>query len=147
MVYIRYIKVNRIGSFFMSSHWIGWVHQFIDPMHAPSCNKEGNVYPLDSQICPKMISSKFRYYAKATKFEKNLPLKIWHYWTIYSATTFLERCKKVVWEIWFEKSGLRNLVQEIWFEKSGWPEKKNLSLQNHFSKTTFLHFSRKVVAE
>ena len=27
-------------------------------------------------------------------------------------------------EIWFEKSGSRNLVREIWFEKSGWPEKK-----------------------
>ena len=58
--------------------------------------------------------------------------------TIYSATTFLEK--------WFEKSGLRNLVREIWYEKSGWPE-KNPSLQNHFSRTTFLHFSRKVVAE
>ena len=48
-------------------------------------------------------------------------------------TTFLERWRKV--------------VREIWFEKSGWPEKKNLSLKNHFSRTTFLHFSRKVVAE
>jgi hypothetical protein len=56
-------------------------------------------------------------------------------------------------EIWFEKSGSRNLVREIWFEKSGsrivvdqkkrqfytidlWRKvtrKKNPSLQNHFS--------------
>ena len=71
-------------------------------------------------------------------------------------------------EIWFEKSGSRNLVREIWFENSGWPEKKmvlyhrssffqvgekrltrikNPSLQNHFSRTTFLYFSRIVVAE
>ena len=71
-------------------------------------------------------------------------------------------------EIWLEKSGLRKLGQEIWFEKSGWPEKqvglfykstfflaqekwltrkKNPSLQNHFSRTAFLHFSRNVVAE
>ena len=71
-------------------------------------------------------------------------------------------------EIWFVKSGLRNLVREIWFEKSGCPEKKvvlyhkspffqvgekwltrkkNPSLKNHFSRTTFLHFSRKVVAD
>ena len=76
--------------------------------------------------------------------------------------------RNLVREIWFEKSGSRNLVREIWFEKSGWPEKKmilyhksnffqvrekwltrkkNQSLQNHFSRTTFLHFSRKVVAE
>ena len=26
-------------------------------------------------------------------------------------------------------------------------QKKNLTLQNHFSRTTFLHFSRKVVAD
>ena len=34
---------------------------------------------------------------------------------------------------------------------SGWrkvvDQKKNLSLQNHFSRTTSLHFSRKVVAD
>ena len=41
------------------------------------------------------------------------------HWTIYSATSFLEKCIKVVREIWFEKSGSRNLVQEIWFEKYG----------------------------
>ena len=54
-------------------------------------------------------------------------------------------------EIWFKKSGSRNMDREIWFEKSGSrkviDQKKNLSLQNHFSRTTFLHFSRKVVAE
>ena len=27
-------------------------------------------------------------------------------------------------EIWYKKSGSRNLVQEIWFDKSGWPETK-----------------------
>ena len=26
-------------------------------------------------------------------------------WTIYSATSFLEKCRKVVREIWFEKNG------------------------------------------
>ena len=49
-------------------------------------------------------------------------------WTIKSATTFLERCRKVVLEILFEKSGLRKMVLQtwifFWFEKSGWPEKK-----------------------
>ena len=57
-------------------------------------------------------------------------------WTIYSATTFLEKCRKVVREIWFEKSGSRKVVDQkkrwfytinphfFWFEKSGWPEKK-----------------------
>ena len=38
---------------------------------------------------------------------------------------------------------LRNLVREIWFEKSGSrkvvDQKKNPSLQNHFSRTTFIH--------
>ena len=37
--------------------------------------------------------------------------------TIYSATTFLEWCRKVVREIWFEKSGSRNLVQEKWLTR------------------------------
>ena len=67
-----------------------------------------------------------------------------------------------------EKSGSANSYFFFWFEKSGWPEKKvvlyhkstfflvrekwltrkkNVSLKNHFSRTTFLHFSRKVVAE
>ena len=38
-------------------------------------------------------------------------------WTIYSATTFLEKFRKVVREIWFEKSGSRNLVREKWLTK------------------------------
>ena len=33
-------------------------------------------------------------------------------WTIYSATAFLERCRKVVREIWFEKSGSRKVVDQ-----------------------------------
>ena len=61
--------------------------------------------------------------------------------TIYSATTFLESCRKVVREKWFEKSGLRNLVWEIWFEKSGWPEKKVVL----YYKSTFFSGWRKVV--
>ena len=64
---------------------------------------------------------------------------------------------------WFEKSGSRNLVGEKWltrkkvvlYHKSTFfqvgekwlTRKKNPSLQNHFSRTTFLHFSRIVVAE
>ena len=38
-------------------------------------------------------------------------------WSIYSATTFLEKYRKVVQEKWFEKSGSRNLVQEKLFYK------------------------------
>ena len=72
------------------------------------------------------------------------------HWTIYSATTFLEKCRKVVQEIWFEKSGSRNMVGEKWLIRkkggfipyihifSGWrkvvDQKKNPSLQNHFAK-------------
>ena len=37
--------------------------------------------------------------------------------TIYSATSFLEKCRKVVREIWFEKSGSRNLVREKWLTR------------------------------
>ena len=76
--------------------------------------------------------------------------------------------RNLVLEIWFEKSGSKNLVREKWLEKSGWPEKKVVlnykstfflvqekwltrkrksELQNHFSRATFLHFSRKVVAD
>ena len=36
---------------------------------------------------------------------------------IYSATTFLEKCRKVVQEKWFEKSGSRNLVREKWLTR------------------------------
>ena len=84
-------------------------------------------------------------------------------WTIYSATTFLEMCRKVIREKWFEKSGSRNLVQEKWLTRKKvvlchkstfflvrekWlTRKKNPSLKNHFSRTTLLHFSRKVVAD
>ena len=32
--------------------------------------------------------------------------------TIYSATTFLEWCRKVVREIWFKKSGSRKVVDQ-----------------------------------
>ena len=114
------------------------------------------------------LSVMIRYLCKEILWPKYRELMKLHFFTIsqrtiYSATSFLEKCRKVVW-----KSGLRNLVQEIWFEKSGWPEKnvviyhkskfflvrekwltrkKNPSLKNHFSRTTFLHFSRKVVVD
>ena len=44
-------------------------------------------------------------------------IQIWNPWTIYSATTFLERCRKVVREIWFENSGSRKVVDQKkrWF--------------------------------
>ena len=38
-------------------------------------------------------------------------------WTILSAITFLERCRKVVREIWFEKSGSKKMVQEKWLTR------------------------------
>ena len=38
-------------------------------------------------------------------------------WTIYSAITFLEKCRKVIREIWFEKSGSRKIVQEKWLTR------------------------------
>ena len=47
------------------------------------------------------------------KGEKEKKEKFLRHWTIQSATTFLERCRKMVLEIWFG-----NLVQEIWFKKS-----------------------------
>ena len=40
------------------------------------------------------------------------PIYTLNQWIIYSATTFLESRRKVVREIWFEKSGSRNLVGE-----------------------------------
>ena len=39
------------------------------------------------------------------------------HWTIYSETSFLEKCRKVVREIWFEKAGSRNLVREKWLTR------------------------------
>ena len=39
------------------------------------------------------------------------------HWTIYSATTFLESCRKLIREKCFEKSGSRNLVREKWLTR------------------------------
>ena len=44
-------------------------------------------------------------------------IQIWNPWTIYSATTFLERCRIVVREKWSEKSGSKNLVGEKWWTR------------------------------
>ena len=59
---------------------------------------------------------------KAETLKLNITL-----WTIYSATTFLEKCKKVVLEKWFGKLRFFFLV-------------------NHFSRTKFLEtdFSNQV---
>ena len=65
--------------------------------------------------------------------------------TIQSATTFLEKCRKVVLEIWFS---LPKMVWEkrfcklgcfFWFEKSGWPEKQ----VNLYYKSTFFQVGEK----
>ena len=60
----------------------------------------------------------------------------------YSAPSIFAVLRNLVQETWLEKSVSRNLVREKWLTR-----KKNLSLPNHFSRTIFLHFSRKVVAE
>ena len=83
--------------------------------------------------------------------------------TIYSATTFLEKCRKVVLEKWFGKLGFFFLVNHFsqTIKKVDLYYKTTFFLVNHFSRTTFLkpdfsnHFSRttflqlsrKVVAE
>ena len=76
-------------------------------------------------------------------------------WTIYSATTFLENCRKVVREIWFKKSGSRKAVDlnKRWFytinppffmlEKSGWPEKKIRVCRATFLEPLFYTFLEK----
>ena len=81
----------------------------------------------------------------------------------YSAPSIFAVFRNLVREIWFEKSGSKNLVRDKWltrkkvvlYYKSSFfqvgekwlTRKKNPSLQNHFSRTTFLHFCRKVVAD
>ena len=75
--------------------------------------------------------------------------KIKALWTIYSATTFLEKCRKVVLEKWFCKLGFF-----FWSTTFLQPEKRWIYgikppffLVNHFSRTRFLeplfsnHFS------
>ena len=37
--------------------------------------------------------------------------------TIYSATTFLEKCRKVPWEIWFNKFDSEEMVWEKWLTR------------------------------
>ena len=61
-------------------------------------------------------------------------------WTIYSATTILEKCRKVVLEKWFCKLGFF-----FWSTTSLKPEKKldlwyktTFFLVNHYSRTRFL---------
>merc|ERR1719203_2634786 len=85
-------------------------------------------------------------------------------WTIHSATSFLERCRKVVLEKWFFKLGFFFFwpttflkPEKMWiysvkppfflvnhFSRTRFLEPDFL---NHFSRTTFLQLSRKVVAE
>ena len=55
----------------------------------------------------------------------------------YSAPSIFAVLRNLVQETWLEKSVSRNLVQEKWLTR-----KKNLSLPNHFSRTTFLQLSR-----
>ena len=87
-----------------------------------------------------------------------IPFEVSTQWTIYSATIFLEKCRKVVQEKQFEKSGSRKVVDQkkrwfytinphfFWLEKSGsansdyflvgkkWlTRKENPILQNHYS--------------
>ena len=66
-------------------------------------------------------------------------------------------------EKWYEKNGSRNLVGEKWLTRKKvvlyykstffqvgekWlTRKENPSLKNHFSRTTFLYFSKNEVAE
>ena len=92
-----------------------------------------------------------------------IPFEISTQWTIYSATIFLEKCRKVVLEKWFHK-----LSFFFWSTTFLEPEKRQIYgikpsffLVNHFSRTrflepdftnqifltTFLHLSRKVVTE
>ena len=111
---IRYIhcKLNEFS--FNSSLWIGigiicnWCYFLLQPILVTHLvyNPRNLIFELET--------------VSFTVWQK---LETWFcctvQWTIYSATTFLERCRKVVQEIWFKKSGSRNLVQKIWFEKSG----------------------------
>ena len=62
-------------------------------------------------VCKKLHIMKLFMHGKIKKVTPGFNLKVWkNHRTIYSETTFLESCRKV--------------VREIWFEKSGWPEKK-----------------------
>ena len=84
-------------------------------------------------------------------------------WTFYSATSFLEKCRKVFLEKWFFKLGFffwsTTFLQpeKMWiysiktpfflvnhFSRTRFLEP---DFSNHFSQTTFLQLSRKVVAE
>ena len=67
------------------------------------------------------------------------------HWTIYSATTFLEKCRKVVLEKWFCKLGFYFLVNhfsltrflvDLWY-KTTFVSDQPLFL-NHISRTIFL---------
>ena len=62
--------------------------------------------------------------------------------TFYSATSILKKCKKVVLEKWFFKLGFFFLVNH--FSRTRFLEP---DFSNQISRTTFLHFSRKEVAE
>ena len=62
------------------------------------------------------------------------------HWTIYSATTILEKCRKVVLEMWFCKLGFFFLVNHFsptWKKLDLW-YKSTFILVNQISRTRFL---------
>merc|ERR1719203_629348 len=74
-------------------------------------------------------------------------------WTIYSATSFLEKCRKVILEKWFFKLGFFFLVNhfsrtrknlDLWYKTTFFSGQPLFS--NHFSRTTFLEpdFSKQI---
>ena len=85
------------------------------------------------------------------------------HWTFYSATSFLEKCKKLVPEKWFFKLGFFfwsttflqpekmwiYIIKPPFFLVNHFSRTRFLEpdFSNHFSRTTFLQLSRKVVAE
>ena len=122
-----------------------------------------HLYPFSHLIC--------------NHFSREVVLQTWIFFRLEKSGSanldFFSGWRKVVLQTWIFFSGSRKVVyqKKRWvytinpaffrLEKSGSPNpdffflvrekwltrKKNPSLQNHFSRTTFLHFSRKVVAD
>ena len=115
-------------------------------------------------VCKKLHIMKLFMHGKIKKVTPGFNLKVWkNHRTIYSETTFLESCRKVVREKWFFILGFFFWSTTFLEPEKMWiyGKKPPFFLVNHFSRTrflepdfsnqisrtTFLHFSRKEVAE
>ena len=101
----------------ISKKFCGHLISVIKILHSNKVENRRSQLLFESKCRKKsiIIFYNFPVFSQMFKNQNAIPWSM--HWTIYSATTFLERCRKVVREKWLEKSGSRNLVQEKWLTR------------------------------